>query len=360
MVTSRCAASLVLMAMFCAQALALEVDPDASMADADNTLLGLNHVGLSVVDLDATLAFYQQATGYELIARERVEGSAAADSLYGRAEVAYERAILKAPNMLFELTAFASNKDLTPTTMPVQGPGFTHTCFQSSMADPGNERFVAAGATPLSRGGKPVFLGDYGVSYFYAYDPEGNMLELEQLDNEFVKRAGFAPTEPSQSPGLWMSQVALATHDIEALMRFYAKVLGYAPHRRAELTPRKAVDDLGNVDKGHLLGGWFRMNASSKVMEFWQYLNPRTVRADHTAGPTALGYTFSIEVADIQKEYARLTTHGVEFIGKPVLLGQFWRVIARDLDGNYFSLRQASSKSSPLSVRQFDPHARKL
>ena len=42
----------------------------------------------------------------------------------------------------------------------------------------------------LSRGEGPVDLLGQGVTYAYAYDPEGNMLELEQLDFDRLGETG--------------------------------------------------------------------------------------------------------------------------------------------------------------------------
>ncbi|MBU2677939.1 MAG: hypothetical protein KJP16_12750, partial [Gammaproteobacteria bacterium] len=69
---------------------------------------------------------------------------------------------------------------------------------------------------------------------------------------------------------------------------------------------------------------------------------------------TDLGYSFSLEVTDIEKEYQRLTDLGLKFVSKPVRLGEFWQAYTRDLDGNIFSLRQAVDVDSELSVRKLD------
>ena len=81
----------------------MEIDPNATITDSPTTLLGVNHIGLSVKDLDSTLAFYQGVTGFKLIRRDTVRNNAAADTLFGRAGIEYEIAVLEAPNMSFEM-----------------------------------------------------------------------------------------------------------------------------------------------------------------------------------------------------------------------------------------------------------------
>ena len=336
------------------QAVAIDVDENANVSHATTTVLGINHIGLSVSNLDVMLDFYLKSTGFELLSRHKISHNPDADKLFGQENVALEVAVIKAPNMLLELIEFEHNENTDGARMPAKGPGMTHTCFQSPSSEPGWDKFMKAGASPLSRGGAPVDLGGYGVTYGYAYDPEGNMIELEQLDGAILERAGYDPAWQDLGLSMWMSQVALATPNLERLMGFYQKVLGFQPYRVAELKDNVRADEIADIDNLHLLGGWFKMNSTSKVMEFWQYVNPTTPETGEPRNVTGLGYTFSIEVADIQREYERLTKLGVAFTSAPVKLGEFWQVYANDVDGNVFALRQAIDSESALSVKKLD------
>ena len=109
-----------------------------------------------------------------------------------------------------------------------------------------------------------------------------------------------------------------------------------------------------DIDNMALKATWFRMNASSKTLEFWEYVNPATPALAGKLDSTAPGYSYSLEVGDIQAEYRRMMDLGVEFVSEPVLLGEFWQVYANDIDGNVFSLRQATDPDSPLSIPQLE------
>ncbi|NIB43545.1 VOC family protein [Pseudomaricurvus alkylphenolicus] len=331
------AAALVLAAN---SATAIEVDEKASIKDATTSVQGIHHIGLSVQHLDKTLAFYLEATGFELLKREKVSANRSADTLFGGNNLAYERAVIKAPNMMFELIEFEHNQNLPARKMPVQGPGMTHTCFQSPAEDPGFDKFVSAGLEVLSRGSSPVDLGGYGVTYAYGYDPEGNMIEMEQLNDQLLKQSGYDISWRNTGLDMWMSQVALVTHDIERLMSFYQMVMGFQPYRRGEYKDKPKFDEVADVDNMHVKAGWFRMEAGPKVMEFWQYLNPKTPEFTSERTATSLGYSFSLEVSDIQQEYKRLKAEGVAFFSQPVLLDGVWQVYAKDPDNNIFALRQ--------------------
>jgi len=341
-------------AIFSGYSAAIDIREDANIKDTKTTIIGLNHIGLSVKNMDKVLAFYQQSTDFELIRRETVTQNKLADTLFGHQGIRYEIAVLKAPNMLFELVEFSHNQSQPLRKMAPEGPGMTHTCFQTPSSDPGYKKFLNAGAELLSRGSSPIDIGGYGVTYAYAYDPEGNMLELEQLDGKVLSRAGYDNTWQDLGEDMWMSQVALVTHDLEGAVDFYQDVLGFQPYRKAEVSGNAKFDDITNIDQLHLKAAWFRLNETSKVLEIWEYVKPATQKFEGVRDVTALGYSFSLEVTDIQAEYQRLSNLGVKFISKPIKLGDFWQVYARDLDGNIFSLRQVIDPSSALSVRALD------
>ena len=333
---------------------AYEIDPKATIYDSPTSLMGVNHIGLSVRDLDASLDFYQRASGFKLIRREVVRNNSDADKLFGRADIEFEIAVLEAPNMLFELIEFSHNRDVPISNMLVQGPGMTHTCFQTPEEFSGYDRFEQAGAEILSRGDGPVDLLGQGVTYAYAYDPEGNMIELEQLDFERLGENAKKPAWLDQGLTMWMTQVALVTHDIERLTDYYAKIMDFDPYREAAIANRVTFDDTTDIDNVALKVTWFRMDPRAKTMEFWQYDNPKTTEFVGNRLSTALGYSYSIEVGDIQAEYARMADLGLDFVSEPVLLGEFWQVYANDIDGNVFSLRQAVDPNSPYSVPQLE------
>ncbi|MBL6804660.1 MAG: VOC family protein [Pseudomonadales bacterium] len=343
----------VALAIQASSVLAYEIDPNSTIADSPTTLLGINHIALSVRDLDAAVAFYQGVTGYEIIRRETVSGPEA-DTLFGMPNIRYKTVVLEAPNMLFELNAFSHNADKPLTRMPAQGPGMTHTCFQSPSNDSAFDRFKAAGADILSTGGEPIDLGGYGVTYAYAYDAEGNMIELEQLDPGPLQSGAYNERWAEKGYNSWMTQVALVTHDIVALTDFYEKILAFSPYRDGDYVNNVRMGEITGIENLSLLASWFRMNERSKTIELWQYRNPVTEKYSGKRGVTDFGYSFSIEAGDIHAEVARMTKLGVEFVSAPVKLGDFWQVYAHDIDGNVFSLRQAIDTDSSYSIPQLE------
>ena len=330
----------------------MKVDPDALITDSTTTLLGVNHIALSVRDLDAALRFYQGATGYELLHRFSQSDFPASGTLFGQEGIEYETAVLMAPNMLFELTEFKHNRAAPGVKMPVQGPGMTHTCFQSATNDSCYDKFRAAGAEMLSRGAAPIDLGGYGVTYAYAYDGDGNMFELEQLDPGPLALVPNKEAWIASGHRMWMTQVALVTHDLERLTAWYQKLLGFSPNRQGDFDNHARMCDVVDFDGLSLKASWFKMDSVCKTLELWQYRKPETREHPGKRDVTALGYSFSLEVEDMQAEYARLRELGVEFVSAPVDMGLYWQAYAHDIDGNVFALRQWCDPDSPLALRQ--------
>ena len=323
-----------------------QVDPDATISDSPTSIIGFNHIGLSVQNLTEMVDFYQEATGFEIVKREKVSGNQHAALLLGVEDVSYETVVFKAPGMFLELTEYSNQNEAELKKMPPQGPGMTHTCYQSPSWEPGYDKFKQAGVEILSRGDSPVDLGGYGVTYAYAYDPEGNMLELEQLSKDRLS----VDSVWTQNNPMWMTQVALISHDLERLADFYREVLEIAPNREGTFADNPRLDDIIDVDGVALMATWYIMEGPI-MLELMQYQTPQTPKPISKRNPTDLGYTFSFEVEDIQKEYQRMKTVGVDFISEPKILGDFWMVFANDPDGNVFSLRQPTNTASIYSIR---------
>lgn len=310
------------------------LDENASYKDAVFSFSGINLITLSVADLDKMLGFYKEATGFKLIEQYEVVDEPNFNTLYKEDTLSARIAVLAAPNTHLRLIEFSKNRGAKTTQKPFYQQGITHTCYQSPLLSPSYDRFKAAGAHFLSRGDKPVDLGGYGVTYAYGYDPEGNMFEMEHLADKYLANAKH---DFKRFP-TWMSQVAFASVDRDALMDFYSLVLGFEPYRKGEYNDNPKMDDIVNWDKVHLKGGWFKIGGSGEVLEVWEFIEPTTESYERKS-TTALGYSFTIEVKDLDAEYLRLKEH-VEFLGEPILLFGYYRVLARDIDGNVFEMRE--------------------
>jgi catechol 2,3-dioxygenase-like lactoylglutathione lyase family enzyme len=299
----------------------------AVRAEPADPIKGIRYIGLTVSDIDATLGFYNKAVPYKLIKRYMIKGSAYDKSLLSKRHARVEVALVQMPNVFIQLTDFDPGRGAATVKRAVIGPGYTHICFQSPASDSAYPKFRKAGLAMVSRGDSPVDIGGYGITYAYGRDPDGTMIETEILSS------------PRRNEAAWIGHVGNVTHDVDAMLSFYTKVLGYGPRRRLAQTSNPKFDAIGDIDGVSLKAGWF--GTRNVDLEFWQYVTPKTTARAAPQRLDELGYnSVAFEVADIDAESARLVRLGVRLAG-PVLRIDGWKIQhAYDADGNLFSVQQ--------------------
>jgi catechol 2,3-dioxygenase-like lactoylglutathione lyase family enzyme len=135
---------------------------------------GLNHVGISVSDLQRSVEFYRKVFGLEVTVERRFEGEIY-EKMLGLGGTAGRVALLVGNQMRIELFEFTQP---SPKAGDIQRPvcdhGITHFCVEVSDIQAEYLRMTAAGAlfhtAPLDFSG--LALATYGR------DPDGNVFEL--------------------------------------------------------------------------------------------------------------------------------------------------------------------------------------
>ncbi len=140
----------------------------------------LDHVSVTVRDLEASLAFYVGLLELPLIARGTSDDAELAE-IMGQQDVSIRWADIEVgEGLVLELVEFEQPVG-TPVTKSLWDPGATHIGLQVADIDAVHERLQEAGVQLVS---KPVRLteeGDwYGVQVHYAIDPDGTWIELVQ------------------------------------------------------------------------------------------------------------------------------------------------------------------------------------
>ncbi len=323
----------------------IQVDENASIADTATSISGIARIRLVVTDLDSQIAYFKASSGLAV----SKTGSATLTSDAG--EQAFRYADLDSATLTLRLVEFLGDAHQQSTEMmAVQGPGMTHTCFQAKAGTGLYDKFLHTGAKAVSRGGELVDLGGYGVRYAYVRDPEGNMLELEELENKFLEAKSYDSAWRHDGSSVWITQAAIATPDIDRLLGFYSKVLGIPPYRRGSYSDHPQMDKVAGMDNIALDGGWFRMGPRGAVLELWQYRQPQTAERAGEQAPDQPGYSFVLQVDDIHAEYDRLQALNLHFLSPPSQVGDEWLLWAHDPDGNLFGLAQ-SVAAAPLKPR---------
>ena len=140
----------------------------------------INHTGVSTPDLDRAIHFYSDLLGFELIQRfEMEQGTPGIDEMLTLEGVSFDAALLRMGNAMIELFEFASpTPEPAAARRPVNDHGLTRLCLQVDDVKAEYERLSAAGMEFHS---EPQF-GE-GAAYVYGRDPDGNAIELIELDS---------------------------------------------------------------------------------------------------------------------------------------------------------------------------------
>jgi catechol 2,3-dioxygenase-like lactoylglutathione lyase family enzyme len=135
---------------------------------------------MTTPDLERAVGFYRDLLGFEEVERASWErGSAVIDEIMGLTDSAATFAFLRGGNTYLELFEFTSPAAEAPlrSDRPVTEYGLTHICLDVDDAQGEYERLAAAG---MEFNSPPRDFGD-GAIVVYGRDPDGNVVELQQL-----------------------------------------------------------------------------------------------------------------------------------------------------------------------------------
>jgi catechol 2,3-dioxygenase-like lactoylglutathione lyase family enzyme len=145
-------------------------------------MTALHHVGLTVSDLEASVAFYSALLGCRV--RERSQNSGEEiETMTGVLGASIVTADLEAPGGgLLELIQFV-HPVATRLVQERQRPGHTHLGFVVDSVDAARARLVSLGAGAISEAVTIVEPGSAwdGVRALYACDPDGRTIECLEL-----------------------------------------------------------------------------------------------------------------------------------------------------------------------------------
>jgi len=148
-------------------------------------ITGIHHTAISVKDMDASLAFYRDLLGMEVLSDQSWVGSLERNPKPGKIlalkDPAARQAMLRCGNAHIELFEFSTPQ---PAPMaadrPVNDHGYTHFALDVKDVDAEYERLLEAGVVFNCA---PINLGPR-CRTTYGRDPDGNVIEFQELFEE--------------------------------------------------------------------------------------------------------------------------------------------------------------------------------
>lgn len=133
-----------------------------------------------------------------------------------------------------------------------------------------------------------------------------------------------------------LHHVAIGVDDFDKALKFYTEALGFEIVQQSEFDKDALANQAIGLDA--VKAKMAMLKTSNAFVELWQYSNPAP--QDLRSRPCDYGYPhLALEVDDIQMEYDRLMTHGMEFFGEVVHFGNDASAIyGRDPCGNIIEL----------------------
>jgi catechol 2,3-dioxygenase-like lactoylglutathione lyase family enzyme len=140
-------------------------------------ITGMQHTGLSVSDLDRSLAFYRDVIGLRLLRIIEPEAGKDLGKVVGLPGCQARIAHLQAGDVMLELFEYQEPRgDPIPADRSQADNGYIHVGFASTDARADYKRFRALGVRCIS---EPVEFRA-GVWIFYFYGPDGEVCELRE------------------------------------------------------------------------------------------------------------------------------------------------------------------------------------
>ena len=130
-------------------------------------LTEIDHVAIAVHDLEAAIAYYEEAFGAEVHHREIVESDGV------------EEALVKVADSYIQLTTATRPDSPIAKYLEKRGEGLHHIGYRVDDCQAALEAMVAAGATPIEQSPRPGSRGTT-VAFMHPKGSFGTLIELVQ------------------------------------------------------------------------------------------------------------------------------------------------------------------------------------
>lgn len=304
--------------------------------DESSLFQGINFVGVSVNNLEASTAFYNNSVNLEPVHSTTLDDEATFLALPGGSDIAKPASLLRSANAQLLFMEFPQDANFKAPALKVQGPGIAHVCYQVNKTTKTYQRFLNAGATPIGSTALVQLNDKNPVEYGYVRDTDGIIFEVEHVDV-----AALNLPEPPKND-YRIRHVSLGTPDMDRLVQFYSVLLDQPKPRRAgrflSLAGKK-LDKVSGHPDSKIQMAWFQTR--NLELELIQYKS-HPAKIPSTPTPVSQpGYNMIVfDVLDIAQAKSRILSAGGSLVVDTAAFPGGDIVFARDPDGNLLGLQQ--------------------
>ena len=145
--------ALVFAGLSISSCISAEAAPAAIAPAPPEEILGVHHIGITVSNIDDTIAFYSSVVDFDVVERRMIDASLLpAEVLAKRERADRDGTHAHADGVPGPDRCRARGGCRSPQRRSVTGPGYTHICWQTHADNSGYARFQKAGLDMLSRG----------------------------------------------------------------------------------------------------------------------------------------------------------------------------------------------------------------
>lgn len=151
-------------------------------------IVGVHHFAVNVRDFERMLRFYNQAFSFVPCRGEfNWKDEPRIDHIIDVPNSAARSVMLKAGNCYIELFEYTAPPPESARPLRPYDRGYTHLCVETNDMESDIERLRKCGMTFTDR----EFIEMNDVKAIYGYDPEGNIIELQQCSSDSPQRLGL-------------------------------------------------------------------------------------------------------------------------------------------------------------------------
>jgi len=299
--------------------------------------LAVRKIGVTVADMDRSLAFYTGILGFAIEREDEVAGPEW-ERLAGVFGVRLRRVTLRLGAerlQLIEFLAATSQGRPVPADSRSNDRWFQHIAIITSDMDSAYRVLRSHGVRHASTGPQTLpksIPGAAGIRAFYFRDPDGHALEVLQ----FPPDKGEARWHATDRLFLGIDHTAIVVGNTERSLAFYRDLLGLAVAGGSENFGTEQAH-LNNVEDAHLRITTLRAPQCPGV-EFLEYLHPQDGRPfpSDTRGNDLIHWETTLAVQEPESLAARAGAAGASRLSRPAVRNpsDTVGVLLRDPDGH--------------------------